>query len=43
MQPQFQNDYEKREWLGREALKTLQSLNPDFFKYELKFTSGSIS
>jgi len=40
MQPQFQNDYEKREWLGREALKTLQSLNPDFFKYELKFTSG---
>ena len=40
MQPIFVNDYEKREWLGREALKDLQTLNNDFFKYKLNFTTG---
>lgn len=40
MQPIFVNDYEKREWLGREALKDLQTLNTDFFKYKINFTTG---
>jgi hypothetical protein len=37
MEPVFLDDYEKREWLGREALKELQKLNPDFFKYHIQF------
>ena len=40
MEPIFIDDYEKREWLGREALKELQQLYPNTFKYDIKFTSG---
>lgn len=40
MEPIFIDDYEKREWLGRQALKELRSLYPDTFKYNIEFTSG---
>jgi hypothetical protein len=40
MEPQFVDDYEKREWIGREALKHLQSLYPESFKYDIHFTQG---
>ena len=36
----FIDDYEKREWLGRQALKELKSLYPDTFKYNIEFTTG---
>lgn len=36
----FVDDFEKREWLGRQALKELQELYPDFFKWDIKFTNG---
>jgi len=35
----FTDDYEKREWLGREALKELQEIYPEYFKYDLRFTT----
>ena len=35
----FTDDYEKREWLGREALKELKEIYPEYFKYELRFTT----
>ena len=37
---QFKDDYEKREWLSRESLKQLKELYPEFFKYDIQFTSG---
>lgn len=36
----FIDDYEKREWLGRQALKELQKLYPNTFKYNIEFTTG---
>lgn len=36
----FVDDFEKREWLGREALKEVQELYPGHFKYEFQFTTG---
>jgi hypothetical protein len=35
----FTDDFEKREYLGREALKELQLQHPDKFKYQLSFNS----
>ena len=40
MEPIFIDDYEKREWLGREALKELKQLYPNIFKYNIEFTPG---
>lgn len=37
----FTNDFEKKEFLGREALKELQKLYPNLFKYELHFTTDT--
>lgn len=34
---QFANDYEKREFLGRQGLADLQKLHPNLFKYEIHF------
>lgn len=36
----FVDDFEKREWFGRQALKELKELYPDFFKWEINFTTG---
>ena len=36
----FESDFEKREWLGREALKQVKQFYPNLFKYELNFTTG---
>ena len=36
----FLDDFEKNEWLGREALKEIKQLYPNYFKYELHFTLG---
>jgi hypothetical protein len=36
----FIDDFEKREWLGRQALKEIKVLYPNYFKYELHFTTG---
>lgn len=35
---EFTSEFEKREFLGREALKDIRSLYPNIWKYELKFT-----
>lgn len=35
---EFINDFEKREWLGREALKELKKVFPSFWKYDIQFT-----
>jgi len=35
----FSSDFEKREWLGREALKEIKILYPDLFKYNIEFTT----
>jgi len=34
----FINDFEKKEWLGREALKDLQIIYPELFKNYIEFT-----
>jgi hypothetical protein len=34
----FINDFEKNEWLGREALKDLTTLYPDLFKNKIEYT-----
>jgi hypothetical protein len=39
MRPRFIDDFEKREWLGREALKEVKEMYPQYFKYELQFTT----
>ena len=36
----FEDDFEKREWLGRQALLEIQKLYPNYFKYQLQFTTG---
>lgn len=36
----FTDDFEKREFIAREALKELKKLYPNYFKYELHFTGG---
>jgi hypothetical protein len=36
----FADDYEKNEWLGREALKELKLIYPQYFKWDLHFTTG---
>ena len=40
MRPRFIDEFEKREWLGREALKEVKELYPEYFKFELLFTEG---
>lgn len=35
----FTNEFERREWFGREALKELKKLYPQTFKWELSFTT----
>lgn len=37
----FTNDFEKREFLGREALRELKVLYPNLFKYDLHFTTDT--
>ena len=37
----FTDDFEKREFLGREALKELKVLYPNYFKYDLHFTTDT--
>lgn len=37
----FTNDFEKREYLGREALRELKVLYPNLFKYDLHFTTDT--
>jgi hypothetical protein len=39
MEQRFIDDYEKREFIGRESLLELQELNPKSFKYEFHFTT----
>jgi hypothetical protein len=39
----FTDDFEKREYLGREALKELQLQHPDLFKYQITFTTEKYS
>jgi len=33
----FENDYQRREWIGRQALKELQRQYPHIFKYDITF------
>lgn len=40
MEPKFSDDFERREWYGRQGLKKLQELYPNTFRWELHFTSG---
>lgn len=35
----FENEYDRREWLGREALKELKRKYPHLIKWELNFTT----
>lgn len=35
---QFENNFERFEWLGREALKELKLLYPNTFKFEITYT-----
>ena len=35
--PRFVDDFEKREYMGREALKELKELYPQYFKYDIHF------
>lgn len=37
----FTNDFEKREFLGREALRELKQLYPNLLKYDLHFTTDT--
>jgi hypothetical protein len=39
----FTNDFEKREFIGRESLKELQKLYSNLFKYPLHFTTDTYS
>ena len=39
----FTNDFEKREWFGRQALKELQKKYPDTLKYPLTFSEETYS
>ncbi len=36
----FIDEFEKREWLGRQALLEIQKLYPNYFKYQINFTTG---
>lgn len=36
----FTDDFEKKEWLGRQALKELQKIYPEYFKWDIHFTEG---
>lgn len=36
----FTDDFEKREWLARQALKELQDIYPEYFKWQIHFTEG---
>lgn len=36
----FTDEFEKREWLARQALKELQEIYPEYFKWEIHFTEG---
>lgn len=38
MKPTFINDFERNEWLGRQALLELQQLYPNTFKYQIHLT-----
>jgi hypothetical protein len=40
MTPKFIDKFEEREFYGREALKELKEIYPQYFKWELHFTSG---
>jgi hypothetical protein len=42
-EPKFIDDYNKREWIGRQALKMLAQENPDFFKYQINYTENKFS
>lgn len=37
----FTNEFEKREYLGREALKELKKIYPNLFKYDIHFTTDT--
>ena len=37
----FTNDFEKREFIAREALKELKELYPNYFKFDLQFTTDT--
>ena len=37
----FTNDFEKREFIGRESLRELQKLYSNLFKYQLHFTTDT--
>jgi hypothetical protein len=40
MMPKFNDDFERREWFGREGLKHLKELFPNTFKWDINFTTG---
>jgi hypothetical protein len=40
MIPKFNDDFERREWFGREGLKQLKDKYPNIFKWDLNFTTG---
>lgn len=39
----FKNNFQKREYLGRQAVKELKQLHPDKFKYDLEETGDTFS